>query len=252
MCLILLAWQAHPVYQLVVASNRDEFFVRESQQLHWWEHLPVLAGKDISVPDGGTWLAFGHAGRFAAVTNVRDFSRLQENALTRGKLPVSFVSGDSTPGEYLRSIDGERYNGYNLLVSDMSEMWWASNWAGEPTKLEPGVYGLSNAELDTPWPKVVKGKERFRKALEVDDFDAYFDVLGDSEPAPDSELPATGLPIELERLASSAFIASPDYGTTASTVLRIRHDGTFDVQERRFVDGREAKRQAFSGEIIVG
>ncbi len=249
MCLILAAWDTHPEYTLVVAANRDEFFARESAPMNWWNDKPILAGRDLSVPNGGTWLALSRTGRFAAVTNVRDFERQIEGAKTRGHLPVDFAAGDSKPGDYLTSIDGSAYNGYNLLVGDGAEFWWGSNWAGGRAKLAPGIYGVSNAALDTPWHKVVHGKHMFVEALEADDSEAFFAALADDVPAPDDELPATGLPLEMERLASAAFIKTADYGTNASTLLRIRRDGTFDVKERRFVNGSETGRVQFSGVI---
>lgn len=249
MCLILTAWDAHPDYKLVVAANRDEFFARESAPMAWWEDQPILAGRDLSVPNGGTWLALARSGRFAAVTNVRDFERQVPGARTRGQLPVDFAAGDSKPGKYLTSIDGSAYNGYNLLVSDLSEMWWASNWAGGRAKLAPGIYGVSNAALDTPWHKVVEGKHMFSAALDADDPDAFFKALANDTPAPEDELPATGLPLEMERLASAAFISTPDYGTNASTLLRVRHDGTFDIEERRFAAGQETGRVRFEGQV---
>ncbi|MCE5288315.1 MAG: NRDE family protein [Nocardiaceae bacterium] len=249
MCLILTAWDAHPEYKLVVAANRDEFFARESAPMAWWEDQPILAGRDLSVPNGGTWLALARSGRFAAVTNVRDFERQVPGARTRGQLPVRYVGGDDSPGAYLHNIEGEHFNGYNLLVSDLTELWWASNWWGEPTKLDPGVYGLSNAALDTPWPKVTEGKRMFTEALEADDVEAFFASLANDTQAPDDELPSTGIPLELERLASAAFIVSPEYGTNASTLLRVRHDGTFDIEERRFAVGQETGRVRFEGRV---
>jgi uncharacterized protein with NRDE domain len=249
MCLILAAWAAHPEYQLVVAANRDEFFARESAPMQWWPDRPLLAGRDLSVENGGTWLALSKNGRFAAVTNVRDFERQVPGARTRGQLPVEFAAGDVRPGKYLSSIEGSKYNGYNLLVGDMTELWWGSNWAGGRAKLDPGIYGVSNAALDTPWHKVVSGKRMFKKALDADDPEAFFAALADDTPAPDDELPETGLPLEMERMASSAFIASPDYGTNASTLVRVRRDGGYEVEERRFLNGVETGRVSFSGQV---
>jgi uncharacterized protein with NRDE domain len=244
--LILAAWDADPTYRLIVAANRDEFFARTSLPMHWWDDVPVLGGRDLTA--GGSWMTLSATGRFAAVTNVRDFTQPDEAPRSRGEIPVGFSAGDEPPADYCRSLPTEEYTGYNALVSDLDTFWWTSNWAGAALPLEAGVYGISNAALDTPWPKVVNGKHRFADALaagaEVEDF---FAVLADDAVAPDDLLPDTGVGLELERLVSPAFISSPDYGTNASTVLRIRRDGSYDIEERRFLRGEETGRVAFTG-----
>jgi uncharacterized protein with NRDE domain len=247
-CLILLAWDADAAYRLVVASNRDEFFERTSVPMHWWDDVPVLAGRDLTA--NGSWMTFSASGRFAAVTNVRDFTRPDEAPRSRGEIPVGFSAGDDSPADYCSGLPAEEYTGYNALVSDLQSLWWTSNWAGAALPLDAGIYGVSNAALDTPWPKVVNGKRHFGEVLasgaEVEDF---FGVLADDAVAPDDLLPDTGVGIELERLVSPAFISSPDYGTNASTVLRIRRDGSYDIEERRFLRGEETGRVAFTGRI---
>lgn len=248
MCLILAAWDAHPDFTLVVAANRDEFFERISVPMHWWDDVPVLGGRDLTA--GGSWMTLSATGRFAAVTNVRDFSRPEVGLRSRGEIPVGFSAGTDSPADYCRGLPSEEFTGYNVLASDLETLWWTSNWAGAALPLDAGIYGVSNAALDTPWPKVVNGKHRFTEALasgaEVDDL---FAVLADDAVAPDDLLPDTGVGIELERLVSPAFIASPDYGTNASTVLRIRRDGSYDIEERRFLRGEETGRVAFTGKV---
>lgn len=242
MCLVVTAWRAHPKYLLVLAANRDEFYARKSIPVHWWGTTPdMLAGRDVSPQGGGTWMGLSHNGRFAAVTNYREPGHTVLDAHSRGELPANFVLGALEPQEHLAEVAGigNSYNGFNLLVSDMQTLWWCSNRAAEPRRLEPGFYGVSNAFLDTPWPKVTNSVERLRAAVATDfggsaSAATYFDLLSDTTLAPDDQLPATGLPHDLERLASAAFIASPDYGTNSSTVLRVRYDGLFDLEERRF------------------
>ena len=246
MCLILVACDAHPDFRLVVAANRDEFFDRASVPMHWWDDAPVLAGRDLTA--GGSWLTLSATGRFAAVTNVRDFTRMEAAPRSRGEIPVAFTAGDSAPEEYLAGLPGDEYNGYNAVVSDLESLWWGNNWAGTVARVEPGVHGLSNAALNTPWPKVVDGKRRFADAIESGaNTEDLFAVLADRTVAPDELLPDTGAGIEIERLASPAFITSPDYGTNASTVVRVRRDGSFDAAERRFLRGEETGRVAFEG-----
>jgi uncharacterized protein with NRDE domain len=247
-CLILAGWDAHPDYTLVVASNRDEFFERTSLPMHWWADVPVLGGRDLTA--GGSWMTLSATGRFAAVTNVRDFSRPDAALRSRGEIPVGFSAGNDSPAAYCRHLPAEEFTGYNALASDLDSLWWTSNWAGAALPLDAGIYGISNAALDTPWPKVVNGKRRFADVLASGaDVQDFFAVLADDTVAPDELLPDTGIGIELERLASPAFISSPDYGTTASTVLRIRRDGGYDVEERRFQHGAESGRVTFSGQF---
>jgi uncharacterized protein with NRDE domain len=251
-CLILVAWDAHPDYPLVVAANRDEFFDRASAPMHWWEDLPILGGRDLTA--GGGWLTLSASGRFAAVTNVRDFTRSQAAPRSRGEIPVGFSSGDTSPKEYLVGLPTDEFNGYNAVVSDLDSMWWGNNppqaggapRAGTVAPVEPGIHGISNAALDTPWPKVVDGKRRFADAVESGvDVEDLFTVLADRTIAPDELLPDTGAGLEIERLASPAFITSPEYGTHASTVVRMRRDGSFDAEERRFLRGEETGRVVF-------
>ena len=248
MCLILAAWDADPTYRLIVASNRDEFYERTSLPMHWWDDLPVLGGRDLTA--GGSWMTLSPGGRFAAVTNVRDFTRPDEAPRSRGEIPVGFCIGTDAPANYCRGLPAEEYTGYNALVSDLDSLWWTSNWAGAALPLDAGIYGISNAALDTPWPKVVNGKRRFVDALESGaEVEDLFAVLADDAVAPDELLPDTGVGLELERLVSPAFISSADYGTIAASVLRIRRDGSYDVEERRFHQGQETGRVAFSGSV---
>lgn len=251
MCLILAAWDAHPEFKLVVASNRDEFFERTSLPMHWWDDLPILGGRDLAAR--GSWMTLSASGRFAAVTNVRDFSRPDSALRSRGEIPVRFCVGSDSPADYCRGLPADDYTGFNALASDLVTLWWTSNWAHAALPLDTGIYGVSNAALDTPWPKVVNGKRRFADALASGaDAEDLFAVLADDAVAPDALLPDTGVGIELERLVSPAFISSPDYGTSASTVLRIRRDGTYDVEERRFHQGVETGRVGFTGQMTPG
>lgn len=246
MCLILIGWEAHPDYRLVIVSNRDEFFERPSAPMHWWDDVPVLAGRDLTA--GGSWLTLSAAGRFCAVTNVRDFSRPETGARSRGQIPVGFSAGTEAPGEYLANLPADEFTGYNALATDLDTLWWANNWAGAALPLAAGIYGVSNAALDTPWPKVVDGKRRFTEVLAASaEPEEFFAALADRKAPPDHLLPDTGVGLEIERLVSPAFITSPDYGTHASTVLRIGRDGHYDIEERRFLRGEETGRVSFAG-----
>lgn len=260
MCLILFAWNSHPDYSLVVAANRDEFYERDTQGISYWpEHPHIVAGRDRADVLGspGTWLGFSKAGKFAALTNVRAPSEKNPDARTRGELSLMYLTSKDRPVSFVeqQSKRFSLYNGFNLLMADLSdpnnaEMHWVSNrmMMGQtirPRKvfpyqpLEPGVYGLSNAMLDTPWPKVNHRVAAFAQALAMDqgelkNADHYLKVLADTRYASDHELPSTGVSREWEKALSPAFIRTPSYGTRSSTVLRVRKDGHFEIVERRF------------------
>jgi uncharacterized protein with NRDE domain len=241
MCLILVAWRVHPGYPLVVAANRDEFFRRPTAAAAFWKDAPqILAGRDLEA--GGTWMGVTRNGRFAALTNFRDPAQNRSGAPSRGSLVADFLAGDEAPHAYLQRVaaHGSRCNGYNLLVGDGNTLWWASNMGGEPRQLEPGVYGVSNHLLDTPWPKVGAGKTALADALDrLPDDQALFTLLQDDDIHPDEHLPQTGVPLDWERLLSSAFVKSPDYGTRGSTVLCIGQDGWTSFDEQTWLAGAQ-------------
>lgn len=233
MCLILVAWQVLPEYPLVVAANRDEFFARSTAHAGRWADFPhVLAGRDLEA--GGTWLGVSDSGRFAAVTNVRE-PGAPPGALSRGGLTREFLTGTADPADYLSAVPGQLFSGFNLLVADQDRLCYFSNRVPAPRILSPGIYGVSNHLLDTPWPKLATAKARFAEALAtLPDERPCFDLLADEEIVPDGLLPETGVPLEWERLLSAVFVRSPDYGTRASTVLMRRGDGTGLLIERSF------------------
>lgn len=246
MCLILVAWRAHREYPLVVAANRDEYFARRTASADFWADAPhVLAGRDLEA--GGTWLGVTRNGRFAALTNYRDPARHRPGAPSRGKLVADFLTGDAGIDPYLDSLDPGAFNGFNLLLGDGARLVAFSNVSMERHELAPGVYGLSNALLDTPWPKVGAGKTALEGALAaLPDETALWRLLADDSVHPDTLLPATGVPLEWERLLSAAFIKSPDYGTRASTVLKVGAGGTASFDEQTWLAGaRPGGRRRF-------
>ena len=233
MCLILVAWQALPGFPLVVAANRDEFYARPSAPASPWPEDPrVTAGRDLEA--GGTWLGIREDGRFAAVTNVRE-PGAPKGARSRGDLVRTFLMGEDPPGAYAAGLDGAAHAGFNLLVADPGALWYRSNRDGAPRRLEPGIYGVSNHLLDTPWPKLANAKIRFAQALaSLPEFEPCFAILADREIVPDGDLPATGLSLAWERMLSAVFVRSETYGTRASTVLARDTQGRWRFEERRF------------------
>lgn len=235
MCFIVFAHRIHPRYRLVFASNRDEFYERPTAPASFWNDAPeVLAGRDLK--GGGTWMGITRTGRFAALTNHRDLRNLKDKAPTRGALVADFLTGNQQPRAYLESLapEADRYNGFNLLVGTTTDLYSFSNVDPVIRKLTPGLYGLSNAVLDTPWPKVERGKERLETLLQSEEVDveALMNLLYDQHKAPDAALPDTGIGNEWERLLSSIFIESENYGTRASTILLIDQDDHATFIER--------------------
>jgi uncharacterized protein with NRDE domain len=232
MCLILLAWQEHARYPCVLAANRDEMHLRPAAAAQWWQtHPPILAGRDLS--EGGTWLGLARSGRFAALTNYRDPELRRSGTPSRGSLVTSILLSGDTIDESLRQLRAVSadYNGFNLIFSDGERLAIYESVTQEGRELGPGIYGLSNHLLDTPWPKVEMAKSRMSKALsDLTSAEPLLALLRDDTPAPDEQLPRTGLSLEWERLLSSAFIRAPDYGTRCSTVLR------FDDRRQAYFD----------------
>jgi uncharacterized protein with NRDE domain len=250
MCLILLAWHAHPDYPLVVAANRDEFFARPSAPATFWEESPqVLAGRDLEA--GGTWLGVSRTGRFAALTNYREgmrensevHSQKRPNPPSRGALVADFLTGNTSPETYLAGLatHGTDYNGFNLFVGDHQRLGYCANrgvGACAPRWLTPGIYGLSNHLLDTPWPKLASAKAAFAKALaELPRQEPFFELLADREIVADPHLPETGVPLDWERILSAVFVSSPTYGTRASTLLTMHREGLITLTEHSFGTG---------------
>jgi len=234
MCLILFAWRAHPEHALVVAANRDEYFERPARAAAFWDDAPeVLAGRDLTAQ--GTWLGVTRAGRFASITNYRNPAQRMATAPSRGRLVTDFLTTANRPSAYFAGIapQAHRYNGYSMLAADGTSLVFFSNREGIVREVEPGVHGLSNHLLDTPWPKVEKGKDRLR-ALLAREFDpeACLQLLGDTEPA--HHLPDTGVGAEWERRLSSIRIVGGIYGTRCSTVVSIGTDGKTEFWERSY------------------
>ncbi|HOE80105.1 MAG TPA: NRDE family protein [Smithellaceae bacterium] len=237
MCLILFAYNIHPSYRLILAANRDEFYDRPTAAADFWKsHPDVLAGRDLK--EKGTWLGITTGGKFAAITNYRDPLSWMPNAPSRGKLVSAYLTGLTRPGKYLEKIskDAMLFNGFNLLAGDQDELLVYSN-RGHIQKLPAGIYGLSNHLLDTPWPKVSRGKKLLKQALHLKGKEleeALFALLADRRLPPERQLPQTGMGPEWEKLLSPIFIKSPVYGTRSSTILLIAKNRRVKLVEKVF------------------
>lgn len=236
MCLILFAYRVVPGAPLIVAANRDEHFNRPAAPAAIWDdHPDILAGRDLS--RGGTWLGVSTRGRFAALTNFRNPTTHRADAPSRGELVKAFLVGQMSARTYVEDIVREAvpYNGFSLLVGDGRALFFYSNRAGIPVEVEPGVHGFANHLLNTPWPKVVKGRAELEKLTRQPfALDEHLALLDDPAPAADYDLPKRGRDLERERRHSALRILSPDYGTRCSTVLRITSEGAIDFAERSF------------------
>ena len=250
MCLILLAWNAQREYPLILAANRDEFFARATQAAEPWpESQAVVGGRDLE--KGGSWLAVSASGRLAAVTNFRDGAVRRGGQRSRGLLVNDFVLSDLDPRSFLADVRARRdvYDGFNLLVAADGSLLHYSNVSDEITAVAAGVHGVSNHLLDSPWPKVERGKQALGRLLDGrrDALAAgLFDALADTHSPPDDELPSTGVSPEWERALGRAFIHTPGYGTRASTVVLMERSGKLTFMERNFAaSGAPAETRAF-------
>ena len=254
MCLLVLAWNAHPRYRLVLAANRDEYHERPADALARWPAPDILAGRDQKA--GGTWLGLDRARRFGVVTNFRELQRPRRSAPSRGRLIPDYLETPQTPESYLARLetDAPGYSGFNLLVGDGEQLWYASNRMDQFAQALPaGVHGLSNEFLDSPWPKLQRVRQAFEGWLanetgaagqdegpyegahkgQHETVERLFAMLADRTPAPDGS-PGTGLPADWERTLSSPFVTHPTYGTRCSTILLIEPSGAAVMTERRF------------------
>ncbi|MGB4117887.1 MAG: NRDE family protein [Polaromonas sp.] len=252
MCLITLSWQPASAVPLRVAANRDEFYARPALGLHHWPGQAILAGQDLQA--GGTWLGLSVCAatgrpRLAALTNYRDVAMQKMDAQSRGHITASFLNSAVSARDYLAALAAQvsAYNPFNLILFDGQDLMGFESRHARAFTLPPGITSVSNADFNTPWPKLVRLRTCFEQTLATTDEDAllqdqFFELLSDSRMASDADLPQTGIPRERERILSATFITSPDYGTRASSVICIRQQ-TAEFSERSF------NAHGFTGEI---
>ncbi len=241
MCLILFAYRQHVDYPFIVIANRDEYYARPTRDAHWWDDADIFAGRDLEA--GGTWLGVNQHGRFAAVTNVREPGGMSPGKISRGELTRNYLSTNQPTEEYLQQLSAhdQDYAGFNLLLADQQEMWFYSNRDHGIRQIEAGVYGISNGAFDEPWPKLNSGKAEL-KALLAGSIDSVqlMEILTDHEIAEDHELPTTGVSLDIERLLSSRFIRSPEYGTRACSVVTINTNQQVSFSEQNYTDAEHS------------
>lgn len=238
MCLILFAYKVHPNYPLILAANRDEFYDRPATPAHFWHsNANLLAGKDLQA--GGTWMGMTRGGKFAALTNYREPKSLKPAAPSRGGIVLDFLLSSETTQNYLKKLANSQipYNKFNLLIGSVSSLFYYSNVTQQVEQVTPGIHGLCNHLLDTPWPKVLKGKSGLRdliKEYQEPKPEKLLALLSDTAPAPITELPDTGVDPEIESMLSSIFIKTSTYGSRASTILWVDNKNKVNFMEITF------------------
>lgn len=235
MCLIFFAINNHPTYKLVVAANRDEFYARKTAPAEFWKDAPhIVGGRDLEA--SGTWLAMNRRGKISIITNYRDPANINPAAPSRGKLVSDFLLNEETAESYLKNLESKAhlYNGFNLLVGTFDDLWYLSNYRPGILLVPNGFHGLSNHLLDTPWPKVERGKVKLQPILQQSIIDPaeLFECMYDEQRASDVQLPETGIGLERERALSSMFIKTPNYGSRCSTVILVDHANHVLFSER--------------------
>ena len=242
MCLIVIAWDTHPKYKLIVAANRDEYYHRPTKQAKFWDDYPnIFGGRDLKAM--GTWMAVSKNGKFGALTNFRDPTSIRSEAKSRGEIIPKFLDSEQSPEEYVQTLHGqaEDYNGFNLLVGDYDNLRHYSNAQRKMNVVTPGIHGLSNAFLDTDWPKVNKLKEGFSSVIAADfQHDDLLNLLKDEHTFEEEILPDTGVSSEWERALSAICIRTKEYGTSISTVMTIDRFGKVDFTELTLPRGGRA------------
>lgn len=253
MCLVNFHFQDHPFYKLIVVANRDEFYDRPTATAGFWEDYPnILGGRDLM--HMGTWLGVTRDGRFAALTNYRDPNEVQ-GQFSRGDIVCDFLANSVAPVDFIQKILNNKgsYGGYNIVVGDGNQLLHYNNVLDQMNKITPGTHSLSNHTLNTPWPKVAKGKKKLSEYVQSHSgevaIDSLFDIISDQTMADDLELPETGVGLEMERLLSPLFIKSPNYGTRSSTVLLIDKENHVTFVERTFKDGEFQVENRFAFKI---
>jgi uncharacterized protein with NRDE domain len=254
MCLIAFAWDCHPKYKLILAANRDEFYDRPAQAASFWVDQPsLLGGRDLKAL--GTWMAISKNGKFGALTNYRDPKNIREDVRSRGDLIPEYLGSSLLPIDFMAELQhsGDQFNGFNFLAGDFHSLFHFSNYENKINVVSPGVHGLSNALLDTSWPKVDRLKKQLVEVITHDfGHQDLLDLLEEDQVFSEELLPNTGVPREWERALSAIRIETEKYGTCVSTVLTVEHSGLVSFTERTLpVAGKIDKQVNFEFELNI-
>jgi uncharacterized protein with NRDE domain len=253
MCLIVFSYNTVPGYRLILAGNRDEFYGRPTRNADFWEQHPsILAGKDLIA--GGTWLGANKNGRISFLTNYRKMSSHNPDAQSRGHLVKEYLTSNDSAYSFLNKLNSaNRYNGFNLFTVDQESFYHFSNINLQINSISPGIHGISNSLLNTPWPKVENAKNEFQALIENGNLDEedLFELLINKETYPYDQLPETGLDPELEKAVSAIFIQTENYGTRCSTLLFVRDNGDIRFVERVYQPGTTRTDQENRFELNV-
>ena len=247
MCILFVAFRAHPKFPLILCANRDEFHYRQTQEAHFRQPKQViLAGKDLEA--GGTWLGINKQGIIAGLTNIRAPELTKQQVRTRGELPLLALAQPSQLSTDWLQENSHHYNPFNLLYGDHHVLNCYDSRAKTSITLTPGYHAISNGALDDIWPKMAKGNRQLEQHINLNsspDPDVLLSILQDNQQAQDKELPHTGIGLEWERQLSSIFIKHPEYGTRSSSVILINHQQAHFIEVRYNAKGRTLGRQDF-------
>ncbi|GLJ21309.1 hypothetical protein SUGI_0391570 [Cryptomeria japonica] len=255
MCIAFWLLETHPQFRFLLALNRDEVHSRPTQAVHWWEeeNADIVGGKDCVA--GGTWLASSATGRLAFVTNFREPTSIPE-AKSRGNLITRFLKSSKTPMEFAQEVaqEGEEYNGFNLILMDLcsGKIAYVTNRAEGTScsvkEVSPGMHVLSNAQLDTPWPKVQRMRCKFEELLqkfgqdEIPETQIIENIMKDTVHADRTMLPITGCDPDWEYELSPIFIETESdrgpYGTRSMVVLSLKPTGQLTFYEQYLEEGK--------------
>ena len=241
MCLILFAYQQHPDFPLILIANRDEYYARPTRDAHWWDDAEIFAGRDLEAR--GTWLGVNRRGHIAAVTNVREPGGMRAGKKSRGELTRGYLAANEQPVDYLQRLarHDQDFSGFNLLLGNPAGLWFYSNRDHGIRQVEAGVYGISNGGFDEPWPKLSSGKAELESLISGDiDTAELMEILTDHQIAEDHELPSTGVSLDIERMLSSRFIRSSEYGTRACSVVTMDASNRVSFEEQNYSDSEHS------------
>jgi len=259
MCFIVFSFKKHKKYKLIFCANRDEFYKRKTEKLHCWslhsehENKRILAGKDMQ--SGGTWLGITKSGRFAALTNFREGTARNPDKTSRGLIVKNYLEGNDDPVTYAKQLElnKDKYEGFNIIFGSKDELYYFSNRSNGLLPISEGIYGLSNAALDTPWPKIRRGKKLFDKIISNDEVsvEKLFRMLRDDKKPEKRELPVTGVSEEFEKELSPVFVKMNGYGTRSSSVILIDYNDNVEFYEKNYdSSGKEVNNSYYTFQII--